>query len=394
MTDAVPSFPVGRRHDLDWLRVFAFALLIFYHIGMFYVTWDWHIKSRFMSPAMEPLMRLVNPWRLTLLFFISGVALHFALNRTGPVSLAGKRLARIGLPLVFGFFIVVAPQAYFELLAKGEIEPGFWGFYGQYLDFDFEFSILTPTWNHLWYLAYLLIYSLLICLFARPLAAAAARLDNRIPGWVLLIIPPALFLIADSLLGARFPITHALVDDWYNHAISFTAMLFGFLVAMSPRFWMAVSRSTGWAATVVLALGAVIFARSVSADMQAIVPRGAVEPIRLIYGWMVILVLLGFAKRHCNRTGPSLVYLSGAMLPYYILHQTLIVCLGASSTTLRLPLGMELPFVLTGTLVGCAVGYELIRRSSLLRPIFGLAPERNVRTFQGRAFAVSPSKSA
>jgi glucans biosynthesis protein C len=26
-----------RRYDLDWLRVIAFLLLIFYHIGMFYV---------------------------------------------------------------------------------------------------------------------------------------------------------------------------------------------------------------------------------------------------------------------------------------------------------------------------------------------------------------------
>jgi hypothetical protein len=42
-----------RRHDLDWLRVAAFALLIFYHIGMFYVTWDWHIKSRHASTLIE-----------------------------------------------------------------------------------------------------------------------------------------------------------------------------------------------------------------------------------------------------------------------------------------------------------------------------------------------------
>ena len=28
----------ARRYDLDWLRVIAFGLLIFYHIGMYYVT--------------------------------------------------------------------------------------------------------------------------------------------------------------------------------------------------------------------------------------------------------------------------------------------------------------------------------------------------------------------
>jgi hypothetical protein len=34
-----------RRYDLDWVRIGAFILLIFYHVGMYYVTWDFHVKS-------------------------------------------------------------------------------------------------------------------------------------------------------------------------------------------------------------------------------------------------------------------------------------------------------------------------------------------------------------
>ena len=34
-----------RRYDLDWLRVIAFSLLIFYHVGMLFVPWDFHIKN-------------------------------------------------------------------------------------------------------------------------------------------------------------------------------------------------------------------------------------------------------------------------------------------------------------------------------------------------------------
>ena len=34
-----------RRYDLDWVRIGAFMLLILYHVGMYYVTWDWHVKS-------------------------------------------------------------------------------------------------------------------------------------------------------------------------------------------------------------------------------------------------------------------------------------------------------------------------------------------------------------
>src|SRR3546814_9446007 len=59
---------------LDWIRVGAFGLLILFHVGMFYVTWDWHVKSDHVSHAIEPLMLASSPWRLTLLFLVSGVA--------------------------------------------------------------------------------------------------------------------------------------------------------------------------------------------------------------------------------------------------------------------------------------------------------------------------------
>ncbi len=55
-----------RRYDLDWVRIGAFMLLIFYHVGMYYVSWDWHVKSVHASHTIEPLMLLTNPWRLSL----------------------------------------------------------------------------------------------------------------------------------------------------------------------------------------------------------------------------------------------------------------------------------------------------------------------------------------
>jgi hypothetical protein len=73
----------ARRYDLDWVRIGAFMLLIFYHVGMYYVTWDWHVKSPHASNTIEPLMFLTNPWRLTLLFLVSGVATAYLFERQG-----------------------------------------------------------------------------------------------------------------------------------------------------------------------------------------------------------------------------------------------------------------------------------------------------------------------
>ena len=65
----------GRRHDIDALRVLAFAVLILYHVGMFYVPdWGWHVKSGHSFEWLKWPMMLVNQWRMSLLFLISGVA--------------------------------------------------------------------------------------------------------------------------------------------------------------------------------------------------------------------------------------------------------------------------------------------------------------------------------
>ena len=85
------TIPTTRRLDLDWIRIIAFALLIFYHIGMYYVTWDWHVKSPHQSDLIEPLMQLTSPWRLALLFLVSGAATSFIMAKLSAGQLARSR---------------------------------------------------------------------------------------------------------------------------------------------------------------------------------------------------------------------------------------------------------------------------------------------------------------
>ena len=80
---------------------------------MYYVSWDWHLKSPSASTALEPWMRLVNPWRMSLLFLISGAVTAIALGR-GSRGWLGGRLSRLGLPLVAGVLVIVPPQSYWH----------------------------------------------------------------------------------------------------------------------------------------------------------------------------------------------------------------------------------------------------------------------------------------
>ena len=49
----LPQPTPEREYGLDWLRVFAFTVLIFYHSGMAFVTWDWHLKNPEQSTTLE-----------------------------------------------------------------------------------------------------------------------------------------------------------------------------------------------------------------------------------------------------------------------------------------------------------------------------------------------------
>lgn len=377
----VPAPTPARRYDLDWLRVFAFGMLIFYHVGMFYVTWDWHVKSRYMSDVIEPAMVMVNPWRLALLFFISGVAIRFATDKTTLRKFLPERLVRLFVPLAFGMAVVCMPQAYAELRFKGEIAPGFFAFYPDYLTFG-DFSIIVPTWNHLWYVAYMLAYTLIAAALLPGLRRVAAGTGGRFFAWLeagrawRLLLAPALPFVAYRLtLDPYFPTTHTLWGDWANIAHTLTIFLLGFVAAKNASFWNAVAKALPSALAMSLALGGTLLVLRLNfynvflADESA---RMAVGVLRVAYAWAIIVSLLGLAQAFANRGGRVLTYLTGAIFPYYILHQTIIVVVGYWFTLHVAPTTVEAPVVIAATVIGCVLGYEVIRRIPLIRPLFGL----------------------
>lgn len=372
-----------RRYDLDWLRVIAFGLLILYHIGMYYVPWGWHVKSPYAGPFAEPAMMLLNPWRLSLLFMISGVAIRFAADKASLPGFAGKRFVRLFIPLLFGMLVIVAPQPYFELLRLGEIEPGFWAFYQSYLA-GADYSVIVPTWNHLWYVAYLIVYTLVAVALMPLLRRLSAWLDSdgfeRLLGgggiMYLLVLPFILFRFTTAMW---FDTTHDLVNDWNQHANYFTIFLYGILFAKSRAFWRSLANQWRLCLLVAFVLGLVL--SPVWANWEAwmdghpvlaAVARGA----RVLYAWAAILSLLGLAQAYLNRPSALLDYLTKAIFPYYILHQTLIVVFGVWLSSLALGAVGEFSALLALTSLGCFVLYEyLIRPLPWMKPLFGVFHE-------------------
>ena len=136
-------------------------------------------------------MLLTSPWRLSLLFLVSGVATGYLLERQGVRGFLGRRSVRLLVPLVFGMLVIVPPQSYLEVVEKVQYAGSYADFWGLYLTAYQGFCrdgdcLILPTWNHLWFVAYLWVYTLLLYAFVRAApgvrAAAARGLERRFVG--------------------------------------------------------------------------------------------------------------------------------------------------------------------------------------------------------------------
>lgn len=382
-----------RRYDLDWLRIGAFALLILYHVGMFYVSWDWHVKSSRASEAIEPLMLLTNPWRLTLLFLISGAATRFMADKRSPGALTWSRVGRLWPPLLLAVFVIVPPQSYYEIVEAlqalpADVAAGYAGaldnFYVKYATAsgnwcDADGCLVTPTYNHMWFVAYLIVYTLLLVPLAPMLKRAPKALGALIAGPFLLLTPWLVLWALRALVLPLFPVTHALLDDWYTHMLSLGAFLFGFAIAKDDAFFQRCARWRFAALALTLAAWAALMAAYTAypdtppSEWQFVLLRG----VRELQAWTGILAAIGFAHRHLRGAdGPARRMLTQAIFPFYVIHQTIIVVAAFHLDDLRLPLWIEAPLLIGATALGCWLFYDLGRRLPLLRVWVGL-PSKN-----------------
>lgn len=374
---------------LDWLRILAFFILVLYHVGMYYVSWDWHVKSDTIVPGLDAFMLLSAPWRLGLLFLVAGTAAGMALAHLGGAAFLRRRSVRLLLPLAFGVLAVVPPQSYFEVVEDVGYDGGYLHFlglflrgYGGYCDHDG--CLFMPTWNHLWFLPYLWAYSAVLVAVAALLGARgpglARTLGNGLHGWKLIVLPAAVLALARVTLLRQFGETHMFVDDWFNHATYLFLFLLGAVLAHVPACWPRCSAlrwqalgiaATGWAAIVVWRT--LLERQLPGVDAFAWFPLMAV--VHATTAWCAMVAACGFAARHLERDGPARRYLAAAVFPVYIVHQTLIVTLAHYAKPLRLAPGIEAVLLVVLTLTLSFGVFECVRRVPLLCPLFGLPPE-------------------
>lgn len=366
-----------RRYELDWLRVLVFGLLIFYHVGMFFVPWQWHIKNGESFYGLVYPMMFVSQWRLPILFVISGMGTAFALSKKSGWQFANERLQRLLIPLLTGILIIVPPQVYLERVASGNFTGNYFAFWPRH-----AFSGIYPegnfSWHHLWFLPYLLFFSLLLIPLFLYLRNSSAPILVKIfkkffsQWWTpyFMIIP---LLIWETALRPVFPSTHAFWGDWYNMAKYITFFVYGFLcISIGKCFWNAViSHRFKYLLAGIISFSLFILAFTLKPFIY--LPDGLLAFLRVANMWSWILCIFGFATTHLNRNNHYLSYANEAVYPFYILHQTITVFAGFLIMDLSWIFALKFSFMVVVTFGMSFLIYEfIIRRWKVMRLLFGL----------------------
>lgn len=328
---ASPTRP-DRRHDLDWLRVIAILLLLVYHSGMAFVAeWGWHLKNAETSEIFQEWMYFMSRWRMALLFFISGGGTWFVLKRASAGDYLRKRFLRLFIPLAFGIFVIVPPQIYMERLAQGAKFASYLEFYPSIFVFE-PYPKGNTSWHHLWFVAYLLVYSIIglpIFLWLR-----SARGRTLVERFCASLNAPLLYAFGLPLavvfagLIVKFRGPQDFIHDWAMFLYYFEFFALGFLFTMHPRFTelLEARRQTS------LRLACLCYAVLCYFRWNDQSPEAAYTlPSQLYFGliafnaWFWVLAILGYGRRYLSRPSALLAYANEAIYPFYILHQTVIV---------------------------------------------------------------------
>lgn len=382
-----------RHYGMDWLRIGAFGLLILYHIGMVFVPWGFQVKTAHPLAWVEIPMFLTNPWRLTLLFVVSGYASRSLLAKAGGVGAFLKsRSVRLLIPLLFGVAVIVPPQAWVELSTQHGYARGYLDFLAHdYFRFRFLNGIALPTYNHLWFVAYLWVYSAILAIGVATIGGARlqALFDRVFGGWRGLVLPAIYVVVLETVLFHRVEDTHDFVGDGVAHLRYIPAFLFGFAMARSPSVIAAFARHWRVSGAVALACFATIAALLIVWPDFTFPDSAAVlwtyRVARHLETWTAIAALIGVAERFLNHDHRWRATLAEATFPFYIIHQTIIVVVEGVLLPLHLGAPAEFTILVVTTVIGCWMFYAFGARIGWLRPLIGL---------KGNAFPLNPARGA
>jgi peptidoglycan/LPS O-acetylase OafA/YrhL len=390
-----------RQPELDVMRALVVAGLVVFHSAVVFATGtSWFVKDTRPAIGFTVFLLWGSLWGMPLLFLVSGMGARYAMHTRSAAAFSRERLARLGVPFATGLLVLVPPMFYLARLGPHGPGEAYWRFWLRFADVRaIAGGLLTRgSWisggtgfdpAHLWFLYVLLVFSVALLPLSRYLARSrGARLAGRHPMTALATaaIP---MMATEALFGPDVN-----TGGWERLAYAFP-FVYGFVIAGDPRL-QSTPRRVRWPALVIAlsaTTGLVGWAATFT-TREGSVASGAVpgwSALQGLAGWAWIVAILGFAAsiaghRHSpgrarpaaaprGWRGPAARYSHEAVLPFYLLHEPVIVATAWLVVRWHAPTLAKYPALVAVSFAATLALYELaIRRFRITRFLFGMKP--------------------
>jgi glucans biosynthesis protein C len=353
-----------RQYDLDWIRVIATLAVFIYHCLMFFNPWAWHVKNSETDPTyITALSLFMSTWLMPIFFAVSGINSYYALQKKSGSQYIKERLARLGIPLLFGVMILTPPQIYMERVSHGQFSGSFFSWYPRY--FDGVYLDIGGSGNfafvglHLWYLLVLLIFSLItlpLLLKKRPFISKELK-------------PLHLFVLSIPLIIISILLDVVNLGGW-DISYYLVVFLYGYYFFAKTSFKSVVQRLLPMTMTIsILTTVFFVYGFMTGNNVSSIL----LASVKAVNCWSWLIVIFAMADKRLSHSNKWLDYGNKATMPFYVIHQPVIVTLGFLIADWEWPIIVKLIFLLGTAFILIIVYYHfIISRISFLRILFGM----------------------
>lgn len=361
----------NRRADLDWIRILATYVVFLFHCTMFFNPFPWHVKNEIINSSYILVFSLlVGTWIMPIFFALSGISTYFALTRrTGKVFLK-ERIVKLGVPLLFGILILSPPQVYIERLSHKQFSGPFFSFVPKY--FDGLYLEIGGTGNfafvglHLWYLLVLILFSAIsLPLLTRKRNNLKSFKLNHYAVILVTLIVIARYLNFVNLGGWGIPYYFAL-------------FLFGYYYFSNESFMEFIKINKNFIAILAVSMsGIYITWFMLGIPKMTELTFFLFTIVKVVSSLNSMLFIFYLAHRFLTEKNNFFNYNSALSMPFYVLHQPVIVIVGFMIYLLNWPIAIKLVFLIATSLSLILFSYEFfIKKNTVLRVLFGMKKKK------------------
>lgn len=382
-----------RRYDIDWLRVLAIVFVFLYHcVQIFRPGEGYVVNNSELTTIVDFPLSLLDMIVMANIFLLSGAGTWYALGSRSNLQYLWERTARLLIPLyTVGMCVLLPISNYLWLRTNAGYQGSFWEMLPSYFAEVGDFYPLpsglvpVPYPGHLWFLQFLFLTSILTLPLLRYLRTERGlQLIDLLAGWchrrgglLLLLVPVLLIRVCLSNVPGLSG-----YNAWTEFIEYMVYFLIGFILPADPRFSEGIKRQ-GWICLVTGLIGFVLI-------MLAIYKLGYVfydEPFSLRFvlfqalyslarcSWVIFILSLGM--KYLNFNNKALAYGNEAVLPFYILHEPIVVLVGWFVISWNLAIISKLLIIIPASFAVSMILYDLIiRRLNVVRFLFGMRPKK------------------